>query len=66
MAVQWKNHTMWNLTVPQDKKFSTVITKLLGPCSSPIPQDKKFSTVIMFHVQANHIESDMSDWFRRS
>ena len=31
MAVQWKNHIMWNLTVPQDEKFSTVITKLPVP-----------------------------------
>ena len=27
MAVQWKNHIMWNPTIPQDKKFSTVIAK---------------------------------------
>ena len=33
MAMQWKNHIIWNPTIPQDKKFSTV-TKLPGPCSS--------------------------------
>ena len=34
LAVQWKNHIMWNSTIPQDKKFSTVITKLPVPCLS--------------------------------
>ena len=24
MAVQWKNQIMWNPTIPQDQKFSTV------------------------------------------
>ena len=33
-AVQWKHHILWNPTIPQDKKFLTVITKLPGPCSS--------------------------------
>ena len=37
MAVWWKNHIIWNTTIPQDQKFSTVIvisTKLPGPYSS--------------------------------
>ena len=25
---------MWNPTIPPDQKFSTVITKIPGPCSS--------------------------------
>ena len=37
---------MWNPTIPQDKKFSTIIAKLLGPCS--------------FFKQANHREADIS------
>ena len=45
MAVQWKNHIMWNPTIPQDKKFSTVISKLPGPCSI---------------IQANHGAADIS------
>ena len=24
IAMQWKNHRMWNPTIPQDEKFSTV------------------------------------------
>ena len=41
---------MWNPTIPQEKKFSTV-TKLPGPCSSQ-SQRCRMQTLV--------------DWFRRS
>ena len=54
LAVQWKNHIMWNSTIPQDKKFSTVITKLPVPCSSQSQREADRR----WHMDME----DMEDW----
>ena len=60
---------MWNPTIPQDKKFSTIITKLLGPCSSQshrgadnsLSEDPAAEIRIQLYSTAGDVTS-LDDW----